>query len=85
MNKTDMDDHLTRMRFGHLATVDGEGNPYVVPIDYRYVDGMIYFHGADKGQKIENIRRHPNVCFEVTSVDPLDSMFRSKSQAGGRL
>ncbi len=75
---------LSKVKFGHLGTMDCEGKPYVVPLDYRYVDGTIYFHGADRGRKIENIRRNPNVCFEVTFVDPLISMLSSYGSAVGR-
>ena len=84
LDEKSIDKLLLKVKFGHLGTVNREGKPYVVPLDYRYVDGAIYFHGAEKGQKIENIRRNPNVCFEVTFVDPLDSSLNSYGSAVGR-
>ena len=84
LNAKEMDLLLTKVRLGHLATVDSEGSPYVVPVDYKYVDGSIYFHGASKGQKLENIRKNPKVCFEVTWIDPAESMLRSYGSAVGR-
>ena len=77
-------DLLVKVRFGHFSTVDSEGKPYTVPLDYRYVDGTIYFHGGGKGQKLENLRGNPNVCFEVTSQEPLNYLFRSSGKTVGR-
>ena len=40
-----------------------DGKPYVVPVNYAYVDGKILFHGALEGQKLDCIRANPQVCF----------------------
>ena len=84
LNTKEIDLLLTKVRLGHLATMDSEGSPYVVPVDYKYIDGIIYFHGASKGQKLENIRINPKVCFEVTWIDPAESMLRAYGSAVGR-
>jgi nitroimidazol reductase NimA-like FMN-containing flavoprotein (pyridoxamine 5'-phosphate oxidase superfamily) len=39
--------------------------PYVVPLNYVYHHGAIYFHCADEGRKIEMLQANPRVCFEV--------------------
>jgi len=39
--------------------------PYVVPLNYVYHKGAIYFHSADEGRKIEMLKANPQVCFEV--------------------
>jgi nitroimidazol reductase NimA-like FMN-containing flavoprotein (pyridoxamine 5'-phosphate oxidase superfamily) len=39
--------------------------PYVVPLNFGYEDGRLYFHSALEGRKIDTIRANPNVCFEV--------------------
>lgn len=49
----------------HVGLVDGDV-PYVVPMDFGYVDGCIYFHCAREGRKLDVIRRNPKACFEVT-------------------
>jgi hypothetical protein len=78
LDKKGIDELLSKVKLCHLGTVDSEGNPYIVPLGYRYVNGAIYIHVADKGEKIDNIRRNPNVCIEVTSLDPTSSMLRSE-------
>jgi nitroimidazol reductase NimA-like FMN-containing flavoprotein (pyridoxamine 5'-phosphate oxidase superfamily) len=42
-----------------------EGQPYVVPLNYGYVEGRILFHGAFTGKKMDLLRANPQVCFSV--------------------
>lgn len=51
----------------HLAMCDGE-SPYVVPLCFGYDDGLLYFHSAGEGRKLEALRKNDRVCFEI-SVD----------------
>lgn len=50
----------------HLA-LQGDEYPYVVPLTYGYEDGKLYMHSATSGQKIDLIRWHPKVAFQVES------------------
>lgn len=56
---------LRQARIGRLATLGADGYPYIVPVNYVYWREGIYFHCALQGEKLDNIRRHPQVCFEV--------------------
>ena len=44
---------------------DGEF-PYVLPMNYGYKNGVLYFHCAPQGKKLELIRQNPKVAFEIT-------------------
>lgn len=48
-----------------MATVNSDGTPYNVPVHYFFCDNTIYIHGLPAGQKINNIKANPNVCFNV--------------------
>ena len=48
-------------RVGMIA----DGEPYVVPLNFGYRDGKVYFHSFSSGRKIDAIRANPRVCFEV--------------------
>ena len=63
--RDEMETILRECEAGSLATVCSDGAPYVVPLNYVYHDGRIYFHGALKGKKLDNIANEPRVCFEV--------------------
>ena len=64
-DKEQMEAILHDEDIGHLGLAV-ENEPYVVPINYTYVDGRILVHCALEGRKLDFIRRNPNVCFEVS-------------------
>lgn len=66
---------LGSCEFGVLSTVGDDGYPYGVPVSFAYSGGLIYFHSAKKGHKIDNIRHNDRVSFCVvgfTQVKPKD-------------
>jgi len=54
---------LTACEYGVLSTVDNDGQPYGVPLNYAYKNNCIYFHCALTGHKIDNIDNNPKVSF----------------------
>jgi nitroimidazol reductase NimA-like FMN-containing flavoprotein (pyridoxamine 5'-phosphate oxidase superfamily) len=60
----EMESILRRETWGCLGLCR-DGEPYVVPLNYAYVDGKILFHCALEGLKLDCIRANPNVCFVV--------------------
>lgn len=64
-----LDEILRRGRSLHLGLTDEDGT-YVVPVNYGacWEKGrrVLYFHGADKGKKMELIRKDPRASFCVT-------------------
>jgi len=50
-----------------LAMVDGD-KPYMVPMNFGYRDGVLFFHSAKQGRKIDLIKKNSNVCFEVDQL-----------------
>ena len=60
---------LEETAIGRLALTTKDG-PYVVPVNYLFFEGNIYFHSALSGRKIESIQADPLVCFLVDQVGP---------------
>ncbi len=50
---------------GRIASLDSNGYPQVIPMNFVYHDGVIYMHSHPFGEKLDNIRRNPNIGFEV--------------------
>ena len=48
----------------HLSMVD-DGKPYLVPMNFGYENGALYFHSAPEGRKIDILGKNPDVCFSV--------------------
>ena len=42
-----------------------KGWPYVIPMNFAYVDGCIYLHTGRKGRKMDFLAQNDKVCFEV--------------------
>ncbi len=55
---------LERASVGRLAMISRD-EPYVIPVNFVYQDGAVYFHSAREGRKMEAIQSTPNVCFET--------------------
>ena len=39
--------------------------PYIVPVNFGYRDGCLFFHSAPEGRKIDMLRSNDTVCFEM--------------------
>lgn len=60
-------DHLLLSQFvGRIGCTDGN-RPYIVPVTYVY-DGEYIIGQTKEGLKLDIMRRHPSVCFEVDSM-----------------
>ena len=63
-------DHLLRTEYvARIGCHDGDRS-YVVPVSYVFHDGFLYGHSG-LGLKIEIMRVHRSVCFEVDHIDDL--------------
>ncbi len=58
-------DFLNSQPAGRVASIDKDGYPQVIPMNFVYHDNAIYMHSHPFGEKLDNIRRNPNVGFEV--------------------
>jgi len=64
LSAADIDAILIEGQVGYLALSRGN-QPYLVPLNFLYEDGFIYFHCALRGRKIDYIRANPRVCFQT--------------------
>ena len=63
-SREEMEKILREETLGYLG-LSMDGMPYVVPLNYGYVEGKILFHCALTGKKLEYLRANPQVCFTV--------------------
>jgi nitroimidazol reductase NimA-like FMN-containing flavoprotein (pyridoxamine 5'-phosphate oxidase superfamily) len=66
-----------------------DGRPYVVPVCFGYADGVLYFHSAPRGRKVEALKKNDSVCCEfdvdveiVRDGDACDWSVRYRSVIG---
>lgn len=65
----EMEALLEQAAVGRLAVVTEDG-PYVVPVNYVFLEGAIYFHTALSGRKVASLQSDSRVCFLVDEVGP---------------
>jgi nitroimidazol reductase NimA-like FMN-containing flavoprotein (pyridoxamine 5'-phosphate oxidase superfamily) len=63
-DRADIDDIINRASICHLALCKNSV-PYVVPLNYGYADGCLYFHSALQGRKIDILRSNNTVSFTM--------------------
>ncbi|MFT8351113.1 pyridoxamine 5'-phosphate oxidase family protein [Clostridium saccharoperbutylacetonicum] len=64
-DKNKINNFLEDKRVGALSMCDEYGNPYVIPVNYIYLNEKIYIHGMGSGKKNRIIETKPSVCFTV--------------------
>ena len=73
---------LNEEHVGRIASIDKDGFPQVIPMNFVFVNDAIYMHSHTKGEKLENIRKNPKVGFEVDrELEFLPSYFEDPKDA----
>lgn len=60
----EMEAILKAVEVGRLALTEGL-TPYIIPLNFVYLRGMIGFHCDWTGKKLDLIAKNPRCCFEV--------------------
>lgn len=63
-DRGELEDVIRRAEICRLAMVE-DGVPYIVPMNFGYREGVLYFHCAREGRKLEVLKNAPKVCFEM--------------------
>jgi nitroimidazol reductase NimA-like FMN-containing flavoprotein (pyridoxamine 5'-phosphate oxidase superfamily) len=58
---------LREQKIAHLGCVLPNGEPYVVPVNYLYMDKHIYIHTLP-GRKLDALRKDSQICVQVERI-----------------
>ena len=73
---------LSSQQPGRISSIDENGYPQIIPMNFVFIDDTVYMHSHIKGEKLDNIRRNQNVGFEVDkSLEFLPSYFSDPTDA----
>ncbi|HSB84621.1 MAG TPA: pyridoxamine 5'-phosphate oxidase family protein [Nitrosarchaeum sp.] len=73
---------LNQEHVGRISSIDENGYPQIIPMNFVYLNNSIYMHSHIKGEKIENIHRNNKVGFEVDrELEFLPSYFEDPKDA----
>jgi nitroimidazol reductase NimA-like FMN-containing flavoprotein (pyridoxamine 5'-phosphate oxidase superfamily) len=75
-SKEKLIEFLNHQETGRICSIDKEGYPQIIPMNFVFVNDAVYMHSHIKGEKLENIKRNSKVGFEVDqSLEFLPSYF----------
>ena len=67
---------------GRIASIDANGFPQIIPMNFVFINDVIYMHSHIRGEKLENIKRNDKVGFEVDrNLEFLPSYFFDPTDA----
>lgn len=73
---------LSEESTGRISSIDKEGFPQIIPMNFVFLDNSVYMHSHIRGEKIENIKRNSKVGFEVDrNLEFLPSYFSDPEDA----
>jgi len=67
---------------GRISSIDKNGFPQIIPMNFVFLNNAVYMHSHIKGEKIENIKHNSKVGFEVDkNLEFLPSYFSDPDDA----
>lgn len=81
MSDEDMAAFLASEHRAHVATINADGSPHVVPLSYVVLDGRLTFWTDPRSRKVANLRRDPRMTCLVEAGEHF-AEFRAVQIAG---
>ena len=70
-DRASLDAVLDAGRVAHVAVLDGEGQPYVIPVAYARDGDAVLFHGSTASRLFRTLAAAAPTCLTVTLLDGL--------------
>ncbi len=81
-SKTKIIKFLNQEDTGRISSIDEQGFPQIIPMNFVFLNDSVYMHSHIRGEKIENIKRNSKVGFEVDrNLEFLPSYFSDPEDA----
>lgn len=73
---------LNQEHVGRVCSIDKDGFPQIIPMNFVFLNDAIYMHSHTRGEKLENIKTNDKVGFEVDrELEFLPSYFTHPTDA----
>jgi len=81
-SKEKIKEFLDKEHVGRIASIDENGYPQIIPMNFVFLGDAIYMHSHTRGEKLENVTRNEKVGFEVDrELEFLPSYFEDPKDA----
>ena len=61
-DRAEMEAVIAKCPYCLVGLTDDRGEPYVVPMNFAYADGVVYLHSGPGGSKVRFATERPRVC-----------------------
>ena len=73
---------LNQEHVGRISSIDVNGFPQIIPMNFVFLNDVVYIHSHVKGEKLDNISKNNKVGFEVDrELEFLPSYFEDPRNA----
>lgn len=73
---------LNEEHVGRISTIDQNGFPQIIPMNFVFLNDAVYMHSHVRGEKLDNIQRNDKVGFEADrELEFLPSYFEDPKNA----
>jgi hypothetical protein len=73
---------LNQEHVGRICSIDKDGYPQIIPMNFVFLNDTIYMHSHTRGEKLDNIKNNNKVGFEVDrELEFLPSYFTHPTDA----
>ncbi len=73
---------LNEEHVGRIASIDKNGYPQIIPMNFVFLNDTVYMHSHVRGEKLDNIKRDNKVGFEADrELEFLPSYFEDPKNA----
>lgn len=73
---------LNQEHVGRICSIDKDGFPQIIPMNFVFLDDAIYMHSHVRGEKLDNVKNNNKVGFEVDrELEFLPSYFTHPTDA----
>ncbi|MFI5416997.1 MAG: pyridoxamine 5'-phosphate oxidase family protein [Nitrososphaerales archaeon] len=81
-SKQKIAEFLNQEHVGRVCSIDKDGFPQIIPMNFIFLNDAIYMHSHTRGEKLENIKTNDKVGFEVDrELEFLPSYFTHPTDA----
>ena len=81
-SKNKIIEFLNQESTGRIASIDKDGFPQIIPMNFVFINDTVYMHSHIRGEKLDNIRRNQKAGFEVDRrLEFLPSYFSDPTDA----
>ncbi|HEY8109727.1 MAG TPA: pyridoxamine 5'-phosphate oxidase family protein, partial [Candidatus Nitrosotenuis sp.] len=81
-SKQKIAEFLNQEHVGRVCSIDKDGFPQIIPMNFIFLNDAIYMHSHTRGEKLENIKSNDKVGFEVDrELEFLPSYFTHQTDA----